>query len=138
MAVATELTPDGKRITVSRVVDAPAAFAWELLANTGHWPDWGPPVTAVDPAETTITAGMDGRVQAFGAFWVPFRVERCADRRWTWSVKGFSPPADGHRVEAVDDDRARIVLECPLWAPWYIPLCAKALANLARLCRDRD
>lgn len=130
-------TPDGRRIEVSRVVDAPADVAWDLIANTGNWREWGPPVTGVDPDETDLEAGMTGRVHTLHLAWVPFRIEACEDRRWTWSVFGRSPPADGHRVEPDGPGRSRIVLEVPLWAPWYIPLCYRALSNLARLARNR-
>lgn len=55
------------------------------------------------------------------------------DREWTWTVRGLTPPADGHRVEALGADRCRVVLELPLWAPWYLPLCWIALRNVAGL-----
>jgi hypothetical protein len=136
--VSLDRTPAGRRIEVSRVVDAPAEVAWNLLADTGNWRDWGPPVTGVDPDDTVIEPGTTGRVHALHLAWVPFRIEACEDHRWTWSVFGRSPPADGHRVEPVGPEQSRIVLECPLWAPWYVPLCLLALSNLARLASRRS
>jgi hypothetical protein len=132
-------TPDGWRIEVSREVEAPASIAWRLLTRTRYWPDWGPPVTGVDPPDAEIDAGMEGRIQRVWSVWVPFRIQTCTDRRWTWTVIGRTPSAQGHRVESVGEDRSRIVLEVPLWAPWYVPNCWWALSNLERLCeRELD
>jgi len=125
-------TDRGRRIALARDVDAPAAAVWEVLTDVNRWEDWGPPVTDVDYPDRTITAGTTGRVQAFGFLWVPFRVETCWNYAWTWSVWGLTPPADGHRVEDLGGGRSRVVLELPLWAPWYLLLCRVALRNVAR------
>jgi len=54
VAIRVARTPSGRRIEVSRTVDAPPAVAWDLTADTRHWPAWGPPVTAVDPADNEL------------------------------------------------------------------------------------
>lgn len=126
-------TGDGRRIEVARDVSAPAGDAWEVLTDVTRWAEWGPPVTDVDYTRRTIEAGTTGRVQAFGVLWVPFRIETVEERRWTWTARGLTPPADGHRVEPLDGDRCRVALELPLWAPWYVPLCLMALRNVATL-----
>jgi hypothetical protein len=134
--VGLESTPQGRRIVVSRRVNVPADDVWELFSETSHWPRWGPPVTAVEPADESIEAGMRGRIQALGVLWFPFRIERCANKHWTWSIWGFAPPADGHRVESTGPHSCRVGLELPLYAPWYVPLCLLALSNIASIALE--
>lgn len=117
----------GRRIDVSRVIDATPDAAWELVTDTGRWPEWGPSVRAVDCERRYITADTEGRVHT-PLGWVPFRVVDCADRRWTWRVAGV--PATGHRVDA---DPTRIVFEVPAIAAGYAPVCAIALRRIERL-----
>jgi len=132
---AVEETPDGRRLVVSRDVDAPADVVWTLFTDTRWWPKWGPSVGAVevDGDERTVREGTTGRVRVAGA-WVPFRVDRCRDRRWTWRVAGV--PATGHRVESLDG-RSRAAFEVPLLAAPYAAVCARALRTIARLA-ERD
>jgi hypothetical protein len=134
MNIGLRTTRDGRRIEVTTDVAASRSLAWELLTDTRYWPVWGPPVTGVEPEAAVIEEGMTGRIQPLLTAWFPFRIESCVDYRWTWSVCGLTPPADGHRVDNLGTDRCRIALELPLWAPWYIPLCQRALANLESLC----
>jgi hypothetical protein len=129
-------TDRGRRIEISREIEAPAATVWTLFTDVRYWPEWGPPVTDVETPETTISGGTTGRVQAFGVLWVPFRIEALEESLWTWSVRGLTPPADGHRVDELGPDRCRAVLELPLWAPWYLPLCWVALRNIAKIARQ--
>lgn len=131
-------TDRGQRIEIAREVSAPAGTVWELLTDVTYWEEWGPPVTDVDYPERTIRAGTDGRVQAFGVLWVPFRIETVEGYLWTWTVAGMTPPADGHRVDDLGDGRCRAVLELPLWAPWYLPLCWLALRNIATLAEKLE
>lgn len=126
-------TDRGRRIAVTREVAAAPDVAWRLLAEVGRWSEWGPPVTDVEYPEPAVTEGTGGRVRVLGLLWVPFTVETVGDRSWTWTVRGLTPPADGHRVEALGEDRSRVVLELPLWAPWYVPLCLLATWLLARI-----
>lgn len=124
-------TDRGLRCEVAREVAAPATAVWEVLTDVTRWTDWGPPVTGVEYPERTVSPGTGGRVQTFGVVWVPFRVETVREFCWTWTVRGFTPPADGHRVEDLGDGRSRVVLELPLWAPWYVVTCWLALRNVA-------
>jgi hypothetical protein len=127
----TERTPDGRRVVVDRVVDADPESVWTLLVDTEHWPDWGPSVSAVRSSDRVIEAGTTGEVQVAGGPWVPFEIETCADRRWTWRVAEI--PATGHRVERVDDGRSRVVFEIPLLAAGYAVVCERALDRIAAL-----
>lgn len=126
-------TDRGPRIAIGRTVSAPAEAVWDVLTDVTRWEEWGPPVTDVDYPERTIAEGTTGRVRAFGLRWIPFRIETVADFAWTWSVRGRTPPADGHRVVDLGGGRSRAVLELPLWAPWYLPLCALALWNVGSI-----
>lgn len=128
-------TDRGRRIEVGRDVPVPAATVWRVFTDVGLWHEWGPPVTDVDYPDRTISADTAGRVQAFGFLWVPFRIEVVEDMLWTWTVRGHAPPADGHRVDDLGEGTCRAVLELPLWAPWYLPLCLAALRNVARVAR---
>ncbi|WP_158056260.1 SRPBCC family protein [Halorussus halophilus] len=123
-------TPDGRRLEVSRVVDAPADRLWTLLTETAYWPEWGPSVMAVDCPSHRIRAGTTGRVKVVPGVWVRFEVTDCELYRWTWRVLGI--PATGHRVEPLDGN-CRVVFELPLFGAGYAPVCALALERLARL-----
>ena len=134
-AVGVERTPDGRRLTVSRIVDAPADAVWCLLVDTTRWPEWGPTVAAVDAPTRFIAAGTRGRVRVAGiGVWVPFAVgtfeESEGTRRWTWTVARL--PATGHRVDALDG-RCRVTFEVPILAAGYVPVCRRALDRIARL-----
>lgn len=50
-------------IGVSRTVAAPPAAAWDLLTSAGTWTRWGPSVSAVDPPDAPLNAGLAGRVR---------------------------------------------------------------------------
>lgn len=126
-------TRRGRRIEFTREVPAPARDAWALLVDTTRWTAWGPAVTDVEYAGRSIAADTSGRVQVLWLLWVPFEIVTVETGRWTWRVWGRTPPADGHRVDAIADDRCRVALELPLWALWYLPLCWLALWNVARL-----
>jgi hypothetical protein len=126
-------TPDGRRVEVSREIDAPAETVWSLFTDTDYWPDWGPTIGAVeldDSDATRIVQGTTGRVRVAG-LWLPFSITTCADYRWTWSVARI--PATGHRVEPLDDDRCRAVFELTPLAAGYAPVCRTALRRLDRL-----
>ena len=133
-AVAVERTPDGRRVCVSRRVDAPRETCWDLLTDTDRWPDWGPSVRAVECDSRYIDAGTTGRVKTVGDVWLPFEVTACRDYRWTWRVARI--PATGHRVDAVGDGSCRPVFEIPLLASGYAVVCANALQELALLADD--
>jgi hypothetical protein len=124
-----ERTPDGVRIAVSRVIDAPEETVWRLFVDTRRWPEWGPSVAAVECTDRVIREGSTGRVRvARVGLWVPFVVETCADRRWTWRVAGVR--ATGHRVEPLGVNRCRATFEVPLFAAAYVPVCRRALGYL--------
>jgi hypothetical protein len=127
--VAVRRTPDGRRIEVARRIDAPADVVWDLFTDTRRWPAWGPSVGAVESDDRRIREGTTGRIRVLGA-WVPFRVETCRDRRWTWRVAGV--PATGHRVEPLGD-RCLAVFEVPLAAAPYVVVCRRALRAIGRL-----
>lgn len=126
-------TDAGRRLELSRRVDAPAAAAWAVLTDVTRWPDWGPAVTGVDYPDRTVSAGTAGRVRLLRSVWVPFRIDEVSEYHWTWTVWGRTPPAYGHRVDVIGDGACRVVFELPLWAPWYLPICVVALESIATL-----
>jgi len=132
--VAVRETPDGRRIEVARAVDAPADRVWNLFTDTARWPEWGTSVGAVESDDRRIREGTTGRVRVLGT-WVPFRIETCRDRRWTWRVAGV--PATGHRVESLDG-RSLAAFEVPLLAAPYVVVCERALRAIARLAERDD
>ncbi|PSP82975.1 polyketide cyclase [Halobacteriales archaeon QS_1_68_17] len=131
-SVGVERTPDGRRVCVSRPIDAPAGTVWDLLTDTRRWPEWGPTVSDVDCPDRYVTAGSRGRVRVLRGPWVPFEVTTCqADapvRRWTWDVAWV--PATGHRVTG--SRPCRVVFEVPLLGVAYLPVCERALVRIER------
>lgn len=144
MNATIERTPDGRRLLVSRSIDAPADIVWSILTDTERWPEWGPSIAAVDCPDRVIQEESRGYVETVGpgallpslpnsGLRVPFRVTSCADHRWTWRVAGV--PATGHRVESLGEN-CRAAFEIPLPAAAYSPVCRRALVSIARLARD--
>ena len=128
-----ERTPDGRRLVVSRTIDAPAADAWGLLTDTGRWPEWGPSVRAVESSQRVIDGETTGRVRLPGGIWLPFEITSCLVRRWTWEVAHIS--ATGHFVEERDDG-CRVGFELPVLASGYAPVCVRALGHIERLLTE--
>jgi uncharacterized protein YndB with AHSA1/START domain len=138
-AVGRTRTADGRRITVSRVVDAPADEAWDLLTDTTRWPEWGPSVAAVDCPTRFIEEGTRGRIRVAGVgVWVPFEVDVYVDedeQRWTWRIARV--PATGHRVDSLGR-QCRVTFEVPVLAAGYVPVCRRALDRIASLVSPPD
>jgi hypothetical protein len=141
---AIEHTPDGRRLVVTRPIDAPAETVWRVLTDTARWPEWGPSIVAVECPDRFIRAGSRGHIRTVGpgtllpglpggGLRVPFRVTTCTNYRWTWRVAGV--PATGHRVESVGEN-CRAAFEIPLPAAAYAPVCRRALADIERTARD--
>ncbi|WP_255195904.1 SRPBCC family protein [Halorarius litoreus] len=123
-------TPDGRRLEVSHPIDAPPERVWALFCDTEAWPEWGPSVSAVESPTRTIEAGTRGRVKTVGGLWLPFEVTSCENYRWTWDVAGL--PATGHRVEKCGSG-CRAVMEVPVVAAAYVPVCKRGLERLGSL-----
>jgi hypothetical protein len=123
---------EGATLAVGRDVDAPPEATARALRDTRRWPDWSPSVGGVESADRYVETGTTGRVRVAGA-WVPFRVTSATRLRWDWEVAGI--PATGHRVEryAGEPDRCRAVIEVPLVAAPYAPVCRRALDRFAAL-----
>jgi hypothetical protein len=123
---------EGATLAVGRDVDAPSEATARALRDTRRWPDWSPSVRGVESADRYVETGTAGRVRVAGA-WVPFRVTAATRLRWDWEVAGI--PATGHRVEryAGEPDRCRTVIEVPLVAAPYVPICRRALDRFAAL-----
>ena len=139
-AVGVERTPAGRRIVVSRVVDAMADEVWDVLTDTTQWPAWGPSVAAVDCSSRYIGPGTTGRVRLTAVgLWLPFEVDSYVDttdtKRWTWEVAGV--PATGHQVDPLDG-QCRVRFEVPLVAAGYVPICRRALDRIAALVDDDE
>jgi uncharacterized protein YndB with AHSA1/START domain len=133
--VGIERTPDGRRLVVSRTIDAPADEAWRLLTDTERWPEWGPSVRGVESPQRVIDGETSGRVRLPGGLWFPFEITSCVDRRWTWEVARV--PATGHFVEA-QGEGCRVGFELSLLASGYAPVCARALGHIERLLTGEE
>ncbi|SFL13077.1 Polyketide cyclase / dehydrase and lipid transport [Halogranum rubrum] len=130
--VSLRRTPDGRRLEVSRIVDASAETVWTLFTDPERWPEWGPSVAAVDCEDDRIRRGTTGRVRVVGV-WIPFEIDTFDDEvyRWTWRVAKV--PATGHRVDPVGENRCRAVFEIPPLAVGYAVVCERALRRIERL-----
>jgi uncharacterized protein YndB with AHSA1/START domain len=133
--VALERTPDGRRLVVSRTIDAPADDAWKLLTDTERWPDWGPSVRGVESSRRVIDGETSGRVKLPGGIWLPFEITSCVNRRWTWEVARV--PATGHFVDE-HGAGCRVGFEMSVLAGGYAPVCARALGHIERLLTDTE
>lgn len=132
---ASTVVREGTTLAVGRDVAVAPSVAAEALRDTRTWPDWGPAIDAVESDDRYVTRGTRGRVRVGGA-WIPFRVTACNGRRWEWRVAGV--PATGHRVDsyAGASDRSRVVVEVPIAAAWYVPVCRRALDRFAAIVED--
>jgi len=130
--VALQYTPDGRRLVVSRVIDAPADIVWDVLTDTERWPDWGPSITAVESPDRYIQSGSRGRVRVLGTVWLPFEITACENRRWTWRVARIR--ATGHFVS--DHPAGAVVgFELPVAAAGYVPVCRRSCGRIGQLSR---
>jgi len=126
--VTLDRTPDGRRLVVSRSVDATVTSVWDVLRDTEQWPVWGPSVSAVRCADRYVERGTTGQVQVFGGPWLPFEVGTCRPHRWTWDVARIE--ATGHFVS--ERDAGTVVgFELPPLASGYAPVCARACRIIA-------
>ncbi len=134
---ASTVVREGATLAVGRDVAVAPAVAAEYLRDTRRWPDWGPAIDAVESDDRYVTRGTTGEVRVAGS-WLPFRVTACNGRRWDWRISGI--PATGHRVDsyAGEPDRSRVVVEVPVVAAWYVPVCRRALDRFAALVEDRS
>lgn len=123
-------TPDGRRVIVSRLIDAPPRRVWRCLIDTDRWTEWGPSVTGVRCPDRFVRRGSRGQVRIPIGLWLPFVVTECDHLRWTWRIAGVT--ATGHAVSAVDG-RARVSFELPPLAAPYAVICWLALRRLARV-----
>jgi hypothetical protein len=114
-----------------------AATAWRLLTDTEAWPHWGPSVRTVDAPARLIGPGSCGRVQTVVGVWLPFEITRWRPgREWAWRVAGI--PATGHIVTPLAPSRCRVTFTIPSWAPFYLPVCRRALHRLHGLAMKSD
>ncbi|WP_424016036.1 SRPBCC family protein [Halorubrum xinjiangense] len=123
---------EGATLAVGRDIDAPPERTARALRDTRRWLDWSPSVSGVESTDRFVETGTTGRVRVVGA-WIPFRVTGATRLRWDWVVAGI--PATGHRVDrySEDPDRCRAVIEVPLIAAPYVPVCRRALDRFAAL-----
>jgi hypothetical protein len=127
-------TPDGRRLEVTRRIDADPDRVWTVMVDTELWPRWGPSVTDVECTDRFVREGSTGRVRTPVGLWLPFAVRTCADRRWTWDVARV--PATGHRVEEAGSG-ALAAFELPPLAAGYAPVCRRALRRIGELAEGK-
>ena len=132
-ATGIERTPNGRRLVVTRVVDAPPDTVWDILIDTEQWPAWGPWIAAVEADERYIEPGSTGRVRLLDAIWLPYEITSCTEYRWTWDVAGVD--ATGHFVSA-HRDGAVVGFVLPVLAVPYVPVCRRACTRIARLATE--
>ncbi|TKX72026.1 MULTISPECIES: polyketide cyclase [Halorubrum] len=127
---------EGATLAVGRDVDAPPEPTARALRDTRRWPDWSPSVRGVESADRYVETGTTGRVRVAGV-WVPFRVTTATRLRWDWAVARI--PATGHRVDRYPEDtgQCRAVIEVPLIAAPYVPVCRRALDRFAALVEEK-
>ena len=132
-----------RTLAVARHLDVPAEAVWQALIDVRQWPRWGPSVSGarIDGGSGAgghlIGPGSTGRVRTAVGVSLPFEItdyevtEASGVRRWAWKVAGVA--ATGHRVEPAGPHSCRAVIEVPVWAPAYAPLCRVALGRLGRV-----
>jgi hypothetical protein len=118
--------------TVEHRVAAPPDAVWNVLVDLDAWPQWGPTVQRAELVESgPLTLHSRGRVWTPFGVALPFTItEFEAGRSWAWEVAGVG--ATRHGVDA-DGDGCRAWMSAPVWATAYLPVCAIALARIARM-----
>ena len=124
-------------IKVDAVANAPAPRVWGILTDTTQWPLWGPSVSKVEHRGALLHKNSQGRIRLPFGLWLPFEVSTFQKGHYfSWRVAGV--PATGHRVEALDDKRSRIIFEVPTIAAPYALICKKACYSIARLAEGES
>lgn len=117
-------------------IAAPDDLAWEELIELDNWPGWGPTVSGarLDDGSDRVRAGSTGAVQTPVGLWLPFTVDQWHDggshRTWGWRVGGV--PATVHSVIGRGEDRCRVEMTVPWFAPAYLSVVALALSRIRR------
>ena len=114
------------RFEKSIEIDAPQARVWEVLSDLEAWPDR---IETVDTVEllTPRPISMGGQVRLKQpklpeGIWTITAWDAPTFFEWTQRTGGISTVA-GHRVESLDEDRARLVLTLDMRG-WLIPVMA--------------
>lgn len=117
------VTLRGRRIFVSREVDAPAAEVWTLISEFRHWSRWGPTVRDVTSQASEVGAGVTGQVLTPLGFRLPFVITDVEPgRSWDWKVAGKQ--ATGHTVTQLEGGRSMATFSVYwLLAPYAAVLC---------------
>lgn len=114
----------------SRDIASPVEDVWNLISRFEHWPSWGVTVTAVEPSAGQVRAGLTGRVKTVAGPWLPFEItDVVAGESWDWKVAGVR--ATGHRVLPTRSG-CTVTFTAPIWAPFYLPVLARALRLVER------
>ena len=118
-------------------INAPAAAAWVVLTDTRLWIEWRATITAVESEERFIRLGSRGWITTVTGMRLPFVIsEYDPGHRWRWKIAGI--PVAGHRVEAIDPLRCRVIFEVPILAAAYLPAYRIAAVRIRRLLDNSD
>lgn len=129
-SLSVERTPEGRRVVISRRIDAPPSRVWKLLVDTRRWTEWGPSISAIDADHVRIEEGTNGQIRTVFGIWLPFTITRLSEWSWSWRIANV--PATGHRV-IPEESSCQAVFEVPLVAFPYLVVCWVALRRIQRL-----
>ncbi|HYP44798.1 MAG TPA: SRPBCC family protein [Propionibacteriaceae bacterium] len=75
--------------SVAVVGPASPEEAWERYAVITRWPEWAPPIRAVEATAPRLAVGVTGLVLGPGRMPIRFLVDRVDEdaRSWTWRVR---------------------------------------------------
>jgi hypothetical protein len=126
-----------KRISVCKVMSAPAEIVWEILTDTHLWPAWGPSLITVDCDDRYIKPGSSGRVKTVLRFWLPFTVTTCRQMDfWTWNIGPVQ--ATGHRIIRNNETSCTLCFDMQWWAFAYIAVCWLALIRIDKIASAKS
>jgi hypothetical protein len=128
----TRSDPRRRRLWVTRVVDAPAGQAWELLTCVPAWPSWGPLISGARIDGGVVACGARGEVALPAGIRLPFVITALdAPHEWSWQVAGVA--TTDHRVDDLGGGTCRVGFGVPWPAAPYLGVCQVALARIAGL-----
>jgi hypothetical protein len=102
-----------REITTTVDIDAPAETVWDVLADFGRYPEWNPRTRIEGVAESGARLRVSPAPDAPRMPTFRPAVRRADGRELRWLghlyVRGLFDGDHRFRIEAVDDDRSRLV-----------------------------
>jgi uncharacterized membrane protein len=113
---------------------APPKRVWDVMIDVERWPEWTSSVTSVELLDgSPLRIGSRARIRQprlAAALWTVTTIEPLRYYEWRSVLPGLTS-IGGHRIEALGDERCRVVLSVE-WKGVLAPLINLIYGDLSR------